>query len=311
MEKPTSSPDQTTSIFAVAVLYRCSLSKSHSICSLFQILEDDRELARYFSLLVYDNSPEPQAVTHPASFPVEYLHDPSNSGLAPAYNYALTRAQAEGCPWLLLLDQDTTLTDDFLSELLAATRSLKGSSSVAMIVAKLCVEGVIHSPTIPFFAQMRQQFTRSSPPIEESVVGVMPGRLCAYNSGSTMRVSALQSIGGFPTEFWLDFLDHAVYHALLDHGFQAYILRATLTHDASYSDLRNLPYWRMHSVLSAQTLYVNQNGTFFERMLYRIWLVRRSRHFRKSCGDPRIWRETLRQAFFLSVPPSLKPDQGP
>ncbi len=267
-------------------------------------------MAKHFSLIVYDNSPEPQAVTQPASFPVHYVHDPSNGGLAPAYNYALAHAQGGGHPWLLLLDQDTTLTSDFLLELLAATRSVKDSSSVAMIVAKLRVEGVIHSPSLPFFAQMRQQFTRSSPPIGENVVGVLPGRLSAYNSGSTMRVSALQSIGGFPTEFWLDFLDHAVYHALLDHGFQAYVLRATLTHDASYSDMRNLPYWRMHSVLSAQTLYVNQNGTFFERLLYRIWLLRRSRSFRKSCGDPRIWRETLRQAFFLSVPPSLKPDQG-
>jgi GT2 family glycosyltransferase len=309
MQAPTIA-DTPVSILAVAVLYECAVAQSHSLASLFQIVGDHPELARHFSLVVYDNSPQAQSVAQSANFPVHYFHDPSNGGLAPAYNYALARAEAEGHGWLLLLDQDTSLTSEFLLELLAAARSVDATPSVAMIVAKLRVEGVIHSPTIPFFTQMRHQFRQDTPPMAESVVGIFPRRLCSYNSGSTLRVSALRSIGGFPMAFWLDFLDHAIYHALFDRGFQAYVLRAALAHDASYSDLNSLPYWRMHSVLAAQTLYVKQNGDFFERFLYRIWLLRRSRNFRKSCKDARIWKEALRQALLMTVPARVKPTAG-
>ena len=155
------------SILAVAVLYKCAVAQSHSVSSLFQILSDDPELARHFSLVVYDNSPQAQGVAQSADFPVHYFHDPSNGGLAPAYNYALARAEAEGRGWLLLLDQDTALTREFVFELLAAAQSVDATPSVAMIVAKLRVEGVIHSPTIPFFAQMRHQFMRDTPPMAE------------------------------------------------------------------------------------------------------------------------------------------------
>ena len=43
----------------------------------------------------------------------------ANGGLAAGYNYALARAEEAGYGWLLLLDQDTTLTHDFFAELIA------------------------------------------------------------------------------------------------------------------------------------------------------------------------------------------------
>ena len=62
----------------------------------------------------------------PASFPIHYVHDPSNGGLAPAYNFALEHAESEGREWLLLFDQDTSLTVDFLVELVTLATTLHG-----------------------------------------------------------------------------------------------------------------------------------------------------------------------------------------
>jgi GT2 family glycosyltransferase len=295
-------PHLPASILAIAVLYKCEFSQSQSVSSLFQILNENPELAKNFSLVLYDNSPQPQTLAVEAIFPTHYVHDPSNGGLASAYNFALARAESEEREWLLLLDQDTLLTRDFLFELLEAANSLHASPGVAAIVPKLLVNGVVHSPAIPFIEQMRRQFLPTKEPIGLDVVGVLPHRMCSYNSGSTLRVSALRSVGGFPSEFWLDFLDHAVFQALLVKGYRVYVMLATLVHDASYADIGSLPLWRLHNVLTAQTLYVQRSGNFFDRLLYRIWLLRHSRNLRRSCKDPRVWKQALRQALLFRMP---------
>src|ERR1700684_804385 len=98
----TETPHPLLSIPVVAVLYNCELAQSHSVSSLFQILNENAELAKHFSLLLYDNSPQPQKLAMLAVFPTHYVHDPSNRGLASAYNFALARAESEKREWLLL-----------------------------------------------------------------------------------------------------------------------------------------------------------------------------------------------------------------
>src|ERR1700722_5969528 len=153
---PDSHP--TSSILAVVVLYNCELSRSHSLSSLIELLNANPELARRFSLIVYDNSPQAQSPVSGADFPTHYVHDPTNGGLASAYNFALARAEAEAREWLLLLDQDTTLTRDFLFELIETSSALQTTPEAAAIGPKLVVGGGIHSPATEFIQQMRRQF---------------------------------------------------------------------------------------------------------------------------------------------------------
>jgi GT2 family glycosyltransferase len=289
------------SILAVVVLYNRELSRSQSFTSLSGILNANPGLAKHFSLVVYDNSPQAQSPVS-ADFPAHYVHDPSNGGLASAYNYALARAESEQREWLLLLDQDTSPTQEFLFELLQTATALQATAEVAAIVPKLMVNGGIHSPDSEFIQLIRRQFQSPKPPIAHDLVGIQQQPLCAYNSGSTLRVSALRAIGGFPPEFWLDYLDHAVYHALYVRGYRTHLMLATLAHDASYSDLESVPFWRLHNVLTAQTLYVKRNGNFLDRLLYRLWLLRYRKNFRSGETGRRMRKETLLQAFWLRVP---------
>jgi GT2 family glycosyltransferase len=120
-----------SSILAVVVVYNCEFSQSHSVSSLFQILSENPELAKHFSVVLYDNSPQPQSPVSPPDFPTHYVHDPSNGGLATAYNFALARAESEEREWLLLLDQDTTLTREFISELVETAETLRTRPEVA------------------------------------------------------------------------------------------------------------------------------------------------------------------------------------
>jgi GT2 family glycosyltransferase len=290
------------SILAVVVLYNCELIQSQSFTSLSGILNANPDLAKHFSLVVYDNSPQAQSLVTAADFSVHYRHDPSNGGLVSAYNFALGRAEADGCEWLLLLDQDTSLAHGYLCELVEVVTTLHGTTEVGAIVPKLLVRDQIYSPEEPFLTQLRHQYRRSGHAVAEEVSGVQQRPLNAYNSGAAMRVSALRFIGGFPSEFWLDYLDHSVFRALLKGGYRIYVMQAQLAHNSSLAEFQSIPVWRLRNILLAQTLFVKQSGNFVERLLYRFYLLRFSRNLRKSRKDSTVWKQAVLQALLLRVP---------
>jgi GT2 family glycosyltransferase len=289
-------------ILVVIVLYKQAPSKSRAFSSISAILNTNLDFAKYFTFILYDNSPEPHDPIPQLNFPIYYKHDPTNGGLAPAYNLALASAVETGCQWLLLLDQDTSSTFEFISELIGCIKSMAERSDVASIIPKLLVKGRINSPAADFIDQVRHQYRRSTHAVVKDLVGVQEKRLGAYNSGATLRVSALQSIGGFPKEFWLDYLDHAVFHKLSEHRYKMYVMSAILDHEFSQTDINCVPIWRQRNILFAQSLFVKHAGGFFDRLLYRIWLLRQSRGFWIDYRDRRLWKETALQALLLRIP---------
>ena len=121
----------------------------------------------------------------------------------------------------------------------------------------------------------------------------------------------LRSIGGFPGEFWLDYLDHAVFDALAAKGYRVYALHAVLQHELAESDLNNRPIWRFRNALKAQSLFVQRAGSLSDRLLYRLWLLRSIRRLRADCLDQRIWKETARQALHFNASDASTPVRPP
>jgi hypothetical protein len=155
---------------------------------------------------------------------------------------------------------------------------------VAAVVPKLLVNGTVYSPATHFIDVLRGQFSRRVPNTYDTLLGIQERRLNVYNSASTLRVSALRSIGAFPTEFWLDYLDHTVFHTLFVKGYSIFV--------------------------RAQTLFVKRTGNPIDRLLYRIWLLRYSRKLRSLCTDKQVWRETALQALVLRVPEPERPSKN-
>lgn len=289
-------------VLAVIVLHRRVPSQSETVCSLGQILKTNPDLEKSFSVIIYDNSPQQQGGEVAANFPVPvlYKHDPTNPGLAPAYNFALGIAGENQHEWLLLLDQDTPVTYGFLTELIACAKTLRLQPQVGAIVPKLLVDGKIYSPLAHFIDHLRHQYRRSNHAVSRQMAGLQDGRLSAYNSGAALRVQALQSIGGFPQEYWLDYLDHAVFHALFVRGYRLYVLRTEIKHDASQAAMGHVPAWRQRNLLLAQSRFVQQTGNILDRLLYRIWLLRYSGSLWIRHPDKHLWKEALLKAVSLN-----------
>jgi GT2 family glycosyltransferase len=98
------------------VLYGCGLRNTRSFAVLRRAAEKRGGAVRLF---VQDNSP---LAALDAGFiegfgGFSFVHDPANPGVSRAYNRALDYAEKSGSEWLLLLDQDTELPEDYFDVL--------------------------------------------------------------------------------------------------------------------------------------------------------------------------------------------------
>ena len=99
-------------IVVVIVLYQQRFSQSPSFDLLMKAVKEKK-----IQLVVYDNSPVKQLEPLlEQDKDISYYHDPSNPGLATAYNYALNHAQ-QNIRYFVTLDHDSQLTATYFDTL--------------------------------------------------------------------------------------------------------------------------------------------------------------------------------------------------
>jgi GT2 family glycosyltransferase len=115
----------------------------------------------------------------------------------------------------LLLDQDTTLPEDFVSRMLEYARLHEANSRIAAVAPFLLCDSQPVSPAvIP---------VDHAHPLPLSFSGEHELPAHAANSGCLMRVSALRAVGGYDEDFWLDYSDITLFHRLYRHGLVLYV----------------------------------------------------------------------------------------
>ncbi len=221
---------------AVLVLYKQTPEESIALQTLSAGMRGREDLLQ---LIVYDNSPHSQANLMPPGMKARYFHDPLNGRLFAAYTYALRCAKDESIPWLMLLDQDTRITREYLDEALrlVSERHL----AVCAFTPRLIVNGEERSPH----------------PLQPGGVplsGRSDLRLAAWNSGAILRTGRLLGIGGFPPEFPLDNLDYAVFLMLQQGNERIFVMESRLDHQLSVADVRTLSATRLRGKLESDIL---------------------------------------------------------
>jgi GT2 family glycosyltransferase len=272
----------------VVVLYRSTFEQSKTLRSLMAVKESYPALCAKMGLLIYDNSPKEQRQTFDGSGfgSFAYLHDPQNSGLAVAYNAGLSRAQTSGIDWLMLLDQDTELHHDSLHALFNAIES-RPPDSICALVPKLLRGDTVLSP------QRIGRFKNQS--VTPDFAGISVERLTALNSAACLRIRALVEIGGFPQEYWLDFLDHAVFHRLQAAGGKVQVLDTVIQHQLSSLNLEHeMSLSRYTGMLAAEWRFVRETGTGGGAFCHRLRLLKRTVTYAVRWKNKAYARETLR-----------------
>jgi len=225
-------------------------------------------LAREFRLLIYDNSPSRSSLPDAKPLPLSYTHDPANSGLTGAYNTALGLAEKEGHEWLLLLDQDTVVNASYLKELWRRLFELARNRQCAALAPRLLAENEIISPA-------RVLWGGRLLPVNNTLSGIAPWEIVALNSGALLRVSALRALGGFNSEFWLDYLDHWLFNRLHRAGYVVYVLDAELRHSLSVRNMSKMPLDRYNNILLAEGRFYRCCKSPLENLIYGLRLLAR------------------------------------
>ncbi|MDR3745858.1 MAG: glycosyltransferase [Acidobacteriaceae bacterium] len=237
------------SILAVIVLYKTSPHDSVSVTSLARALAATDPDALRLRVMLVDNSPEASAALGLFAEEV-YRSAPENRGLAHAYNAALRMAQELGFDWLLTLDQDTALPENFLSELGNAVALIDADPQFAAVVPQIQGAGRTLSPYTFRWGALPIWF----PP---DYIGIPNEAVYALNSASLLRVSALRQVGGYDPRFWLDASDHAIFHALAAYGKRVYVAgNIQVQHQLSVLGEKNsMPAARYENLLAAESAF--------------------------------------------------------
>jgi hypothetical protein len=227
----------------IVVVYQCAICASATCLSLFkQNFIGSRDI-----FLVYDNSPHSDLGPIPIGWDVFF--DSSNGGLLAAYSYAISRAKAAGCPWVLLLDQDTELPTNFLLTVHEILALSEDKANVVAIVPIVKAGDRQLSPMVP-------RLGRENPFVLRDVVETK--WLMAINSGTCLRVDFIESIGGFSETFWLDYLDHWLFKMIHNMHKGVYVSSVVVQHELSVANMdKGLTVQRYRNVLSAERQFTN------------------------------------------------------
>ena len=267
-------------VLAVLVLYRRSLEESVTWKALLGQVDPTLRSSVDFHLLVCDNGPlRPDSTMTPLPGWVEYVAARENRGLAWAYNLGLARAQERGADWVLTLDQDTALPTDFLGRL-ASLAQRASSEDVAAIVPQLVSEaGEVHSPVLAGIAAERM--------IPRGFQGIASGEVRPFNSAALVRTAALEAIGGYDRRFWMNYLDHAVFHSLQSAGYRVWIAGdLQIQHHLSLHEGRDrMSEQHFRHFSAAESAFRDLHGSWLEGLLFTGRLFLRAIN-QKRRGDP-------------------------
>ena len=216
-------PTLLEEIFFVIVLYKKRPEESEAISSLLPIL---KKSLKEFSLLIYDNSPQPSPIPY---HNIIYRHDPKNHGVSKAYNEALPIALSCKKKWMLLLDQDTALNESFFRNLDSTTRQYP--HSIVFVPTLKDRKGIVS----PFL------WTRGKGKRIDSVHARLAlDKFRFVNSGALIETDSFSKAGGYDEKIPLDFSDIAFGENLRKITDHFVVVDSILQH--AFSDSSSLTY---------------------------------------------------------------------
>lgn len=263
-------------IVVVIVLYQQRFSQSPSFDLLMKAVKEKK-----IQLVVYDNSPVKQLEPLlEQDKDISYYHDPSNPGLATAYNYALNHAQ-QNIRYFVTLDHDSQLTATYFDTLLTIDWTDELVAAVPLVYAG-------SNQISPVFAD--RYINRQVEKVDRSQLSQR--RIMAINSGAVFSIKFLKEIGGFNLDFPLDFLDHWLFWTIYQFEKTVFILPEKMEHDLSVLDYQKVSVTRYQSILKAEkTFYQNYDKEMLPRHRKQL-LLRTVKQF-LTVRNRKIWRLTL------------------
>lgn len=239
-----------TDLVIILVIYKKKFKEIPAL-SFIEDLHLKAELKLH--LVIYDNSPE--VINDASELPanISYVHDKNNPGLAVAYNYGLDVCNKRKCEWLLLLDHDTELTEDYFAKVFELFRRNILTPEVVAIMPIVKANDITIAP-------VKRELILYHTPLNKT--GLLTGNISGINSCTIIRVSFMNELGGFNLKFPLDYLDHWFFNEITKAAKYIYVLDTVIRQNLSIINAKIDPI-RYRSLLRARVLFYSDKSTLF------------------------------------------------
>lgn len=245
-----------TLLYVVIVLYKTRLEDSIT----YKTWSENVYLLKdcSYQLLIYNNSPE---VEVPASDLYTVYVPTANNMLAGAYNYALIQAYNLGCTWLLLIDQDTTITQQYVMALQDALQHSSTNEQYSAIVPVLKQGGSCLSPVL-FDVKYGPFHNRLPMAKQQDVENINPNHcVVAFNSLSLLSVKDVIEIGGFSEKYPLDMLDYDYFYKFYKRNKKVKVLPVEINHSLSLNSIaESMSLMRFEGYIKSKNAFAKELG---------------------------------------------------
>jgi GT2 family glycosyltransferase len=219
MQAPLASPIVANSLIVV-VIYETDFEDSLTLQCLFTV---QGSVTDFPPILVYDNSRQRRISDKYSKNIAFYNNDTRNSGVAGAYNYARELAVRINKEWLILLDQDSQINEDYFKQLNYSYSLYSQQNLFCPIVISA---NRIVSPTW-YVAEKAIKPKKLKPGLYKSKLYTV------INSGVAIRSTELKSLGGYDPDLPLDFSDHYFFSRFKKKNKHFVVINHTNIHNLS------------------------------------------------------------------------------
>ena len=177
---------------------------------------------------------------------VQEIESRGNIGLAAALNIAANRALTDGFDLLLTMDQDSRISNDYINTML---KEFERDNNIGILT--------------PFIVHNKNP----KKPINTGIENIMT----AMTSGSIIKLSAHQKIGGFLEKLFIDYVDNEYCLRMKNFGFKIQKLNSVYVyHELGNVKTRKFLYKKVFPTNhSSLRLYYRTRNRFYMYKIYK------------------------------------------
>lgn len=198
----------------------------------------------YKILLVDNGSPDQSGTGIASEFPaVSLLQTGKNLGFSGGCNAGIDYCLNHGASWIWLLNNDTTVEKESLSQLMAVAEKNSRSAALGALVIDGTDAGEISSGAGEIDFRRAKTFLRKTAPDGTTCLE------CDWLSGSNLlvRAAAIKEIGTFNDDYFLYFEDTDLCWRMRQAGWSClFVPQAKIRHTGGGSTEGKRSYWRAY-----------------------------------------------------------------
>ena len=176
-------------VYAIIVLYNKSILDSNTYNSI-------KRRNNRIKLIVFDNSTMDYGNKELCKENnIDYLTTNENIGLSRAYNYIIDKYNFKDNDYIIILDDDTQLNEEYIEEAQAIARENKKSVSLPLIMAS---DRMISPVKVTFNCRIKTV---------EDINSIKPEKISAINTGMVLKANIFKKIK-YNEKLFLDYVDH-------------------------------------------------------------------------------------------------------